>query len=336
MSEKLAGLRFLQVPSLRRKSLTIPDYTVPTNDNNSFADGTFLFVGSLFRGHWARLATFLIRELQLPRSVRVFLVANLLESRELGEQIEVLVAQKLEVPSWLLPTVAPKQVATSANTANATIVAPKPVVTSDVDLAVPDNSFDDEHDFSQESTDEDQNEDFLDSSLSPEEQKIFHEQACKAAVQWLQTHDYILPVHIEELFSVLKPVVASDGKTTIKVVVRSALKGRLFFHVHEWAELCEPDTLLLLFCRHTGTKPFIQAVPNPAEQLVLDNPNTYVRVPNSPLNAAILHSLATDTYKHSPEFRYIFLHLPGPGAPPINLAHRRVEEVLTADTSFAI
>jgi hypothetical protein len=331
-SQKLSALRFLQVPSLRRKSLTIPNYTVPTADNNSFADGTFLFVGSLFRGHWARLATFLIKELQLPRSIRPFLIANLLESRELAEQEEVLRAQGCEVPDWLLPPVAPKALVNDSTLPVATLAVATAPAAEPTKISVGSSSFDEP----ETTVPNSESDEFVsDSSLSPEEQKIVHEQACKAALKWLEDHQYILPPHIGEQFSVLSPVTTPDDKT-IKVVVRSALKGRLFFHVHEWTELCEPGTLLLLFCRHVGNQPTILPVTNPAEQLVEANSNTYVRVPNSSLNAAALQRLATDTYQHAPDFRYIFLHLPGPGAPSINLAHRRVEEILSVDTSFAI
>lgn len=92
----------------------------------------------------------------------------------------------------------------------------------------------------------------------------------------------------------------------------------------------------MLFCRQPGADPYIVPVTNPAEQLVQANPNTYVRVPNPPLNATVLAALAIDTYHHSPDFRYVFLHLPGSGAPSINLAHRQVEDILSADTSFPI
>jgi hypothetical protein len=334
-SEQLARLRFLQVPSLRRKSLTIPNYTVPTNDNNSFGEGSFLFVGSLFRGHWARLATFLIKELQLPRSVRPFVIANLLESRELAEQAEVLLAQKYEVPTWLLPAPAIAVKALAPVTVARPPVIPAAIAPAkSAEITVDTGPI---GSFETDDSDEEDNDNITDTSLSPEEQKIVHEQAGKAAVQWLTDHQYTLPPDIDEQFSVFNPVKTPDGSKIIKVVVRSALKGRLFFHVYEWDALCEPGTLLLLFCRHTGNNPTILLVTNPAEELVKANPNTYVRVPNSPLDTATLQTLAAATYQQSPDFRYIFLHLPGPGAPPINLAHRRVEEILTADTSsFAI
>jgi hypothetical protein len=320
--ERSNELRFLQVAALRRKSKTIADYTIPTNDNNSIADGTFWFVGSLFRGHWSRLATFLVRELQLPRSIRLFLIANLLESRELGEQVDVLRTQNITVPAWLLPaTVAPETTPVSIAITEAVLKknspSSEPSIGSNTEQVGTDNELSEEK------------------SITPEERKTIHEQACKAAITWLLAHSYGLPTGIEEQFSVLNQVHSPEGQH-IKVVVRSALKGRLFFHVYEWSELCEPGTLLLLFCRQAGADPYIVPVTNPAEQLVLANPNTYVRVPNPPLNATVLAALAADTYNHSPDFRYVFLHLPGSGAPSINLAHRQVEDILSADTSFPI
>ena len=100
-AEEARGLLFAQVPALQRECTVIPNYRLES-EHLQYVDGKhFYFVGSLWSAcQWQALATFLVKQLDLPVAAHV--VIRLLESNDRDAQAAVFEQAGYPVPALLM------------------------------------------------------------------------------------------------------------------------------------------------------------------------------------------------------------------------------------------
>lgn len=131
-AEEARGLLFAQVPALQRECTIISNYRLES-EHLQYVDGKqFYFVGSLWSAcQWQALATFLVKQLDLPVAAHV--VIRLLESNDRAAQAAVFEQAGYPVPSLLMapeplvtdsatppPSTAPKDSGTTSQVAEPT------------------------------------------------------------------------------------------------------------------------------------------------------------------------------------------------------------------------
>lgn len=112
--QEVTKLTFLQVAALQRECLTIPGYCIESAELQYIEDTRFYFVGNLWSAcHWQALATFLVKQLDLP--VPAHVVIRLLETDSIVNQAAVFTQARLPIPDLLqqpitlpIPAAAPK------------------------------------------------------------------------------------------------------------------------------------------------------------------------------------------------------------------------------------